>query len=328
MHYSACMDRCMNFRTKVGLFLLWVCVCVLLFADLGKSPSLLVDSLFDFGHVPLFMVVAAVVLRVLDTRERQKADLRVYAEAFAISLGFGAASEIVQHFLPDRSFELGDIGRDAAGALAFVLVAYQHRRPMPHARRVAMTGLAVLAVLAALVPVAAAAADELRARRDFPLLASFETTYEMKRWVVKEGSASRARTHATDGLYALELRLEPGVYPGATLDFPPRDWRGFESLAFDAYLEGTTPLPVTVRINDLEHNEQYADRYNKTFTLKPGANRVVIDLHEVERSPVGRRMDMGRIALVCLFSYQLKEPRTVYLDNVRLGNVKAPGRLP
>ncbi|HPC47581.1 MAG TPA: succinyl-CoA synthetase subunit beta, partial [Deltaproteobacteria bacterium] len=115
---------------------------------------------------------------------------------------------------------------------------------------------------------------------------------------------------------------------GATLDFPPRDWRGFESLAFDAYLEGTTPLPVTVRINDLEHNEQYSDRYNRTFTLKPGANRVVIDLHEVERSPAGRRMDMGRIALVCLFSYQLKEPRTVYLDNVRLGNVKAPGRLP
>ncbi|GEM_PF-347968 len=318
VHYSTCMAKRIPVMSWVTLILFGLCVCVLLFADFGKGGSLVVDSLLDFGHVPLFVLVTAVVLRVLEPGGWLKADVQTYVRAFALSVFFGVSSEIVQHFMPGRSFQLGDIVRDAAGALAFVLLAYRHKRPMRPQRRAAIAGIACLAVLGAFAPVVSAASDELRARRDFPLLSSFETAFEMKRWVIKEGSSQRVRMHATHGLYSLEVRLEPGTYPGVTLDFPPRDWRGFDALAFDVHVGGPSPLPLTVRINDLEHNEEYTDRYNKTFVLGPGANHVVIDLAEVKRAPRGRAMDMGRMALVCLFSYRLKEPRTIYLDNVRL----------
>lgn len=329
MHYSACMVFSADLqRARVVFLLFGAIICVVLFADFGKTTSLVADSLFDFGHVPLFAVVAALVLWVLDRKRWIRTDSKTYAKAFVAGMVLAVASEIIQFFIPWRSCQAGDFLRDTAGISAFLLTAYRYRRPLSATIGRLMTLIACLVVVAALVPVALAVRDEVRATREFPLLASFETPYEMRRWAIKEGVSERTHRHATHGTYALMLRLEPGVYPGATLDFPPRDWRGYQALVFDAYLEGASPMPLTVCINDLEHNEEYTDRYNKTFTLVPGPNRVTIDLGEVERAPVGRKMDMGRIALVCLFSYNLKEPRTVYLDNVRLETFTAPNTPP
>ncbi len=124
--------------------------------------------------------------------------------------------------------------------------------------------------------------------------------------------------HAVHGSHSLEVRLQPGRYPGIALEYMFEDWSGYDSFSFDVYLEGNGSLPVVVRINDLLHNQMFDDRFNRRFLLKPGNNHISISLSEVRKAPRTRSMDMSRIKNICVFSYQLKETRVLFFDNFRL----------
>ena len=87
------------------------------------------------------------------------------------------------------------------------------------------------------------------------------------------------------------------------------------------YNPDTNPLQIIFRIHDLQHidgYEEYEDRYNRSFLLISGWNKIEIDLAEVEKSPSSRNMDMSRIRGVGLFVVSLPAPRILYLDEVRL----------
>jgi len=291
---------------------------LLLFADFGKSSSLLLDSILNLGHIPLFAVVTGMTLWILDRKNWLHAAMRTYVWAFLISALLALLTEIIQHFTPERTFQVGDIINNVIGSGVFLLLTYQYRRGLPGLKRWVMSTTAAVLLLITSVPALITSADELRARHDFPLLGSFETYGEMERWQIVEGSFKRVRTNATQGEFSLKATLYPALYPGITMDYPPRDWSGYDTLTFDAYVAGKDSLPLTIRINDQEHNEEYEDRYNRAFTLLPGPNHVAISLSEVEHAAKGRLMDMEHISILCLFSYKLHEQRTVYFDDFRL----------
>lgn len=292
-------------------------VVFLLFFKFSTSTSLLVESIFNFGHVPLFGIVTAIVLWIIDWRNWPATSPRNYVLAGAAACGLALFSELLQLLVPGRFFQLDDIVNDMVGSMLFLLIAYQHKRGLRKITRLAMNGLACMLLFCAGIPVLPAALDDMRARRDFPILASFETGREMDRWKIEEGY-ERSSLHATHGIRSLRVDLAPGMFPGVTMSYPPRNWHGFDTMSFNVFLAGKTTLPMTVRINDLAHTEEYDDRYNSTFTLSPGQNTIAIKLADVEHAPKGRLMDMEHISVLCIFSYKLHEPRTVYFDNFRL----------
>jgi hypothetical protein len=294
-----------------------VAALFLLFNDFSKTRSLLISSILDFGHIPLFMMITAMVLWVLDWRRWPVTSLKNYILAGIIAFGLSLITEILQQYVPGRSFEIRDIASNLVGSSVFLLMFYQYKRHMQLDRRLTIICIACLLLLCAGVPVLTSLMEELRARGDFPLLASFETRWEMKRWMF-DGSVDRSTLHATHGKRSLQVNLAPGLYPGASLINAHLSWKGYDALLFDAFLKGNTPLALTVRINDLAHTEAYEDRYNRTFILVPGENLLTIDLSEVEHAPKGRLMAMEHIGLLRIFSYELKEQRTVYFDNFRL----------
>jgi len=303
-----------------AVFLLIACstgTLFLLFFNFGNTHSLLIDRILDFGHVPLFSVVTAMVLSVLDWKNWPITSLKNYTLAGFIAFTLALLTEALQQLTPERSFQVGDIVNDLVGSVVFLLIAYQYKRNVRQKTRVVMSGIVCILLLSTSLPVLTAFLDDLHARRVFPLLSSFETSLELEKWKI-EDRHERSVQHATNGKYSLRVDLTPGLYPGISFNQPSRDWQGFDTLAFDAFLEGTKILTLTVRINDLEHNDEYEDRYNMTFTLSPGPNRIMINLAEVECAPKGRKMDMGRISVLCIFSYKLNEQRTVYFDNFRL----------
>jgi hypothetical protein len=128
----------------------------------------------------------------------------------------------------------------------------------------------------------------------------------------------RTRLHSTDGVYSLQVHLNPGLYPGISLDYTTNDWRAYGILSFDIFLIGDSSLEIILRINDREHNNKYVDRFNRSLVLHPGANHIFIKLDEVKMAPQGRKMDMANITNICIFAYKLNKPRTVYFDNFRL----------
>lgn len=294
---------------------------VLLFADFGAESSRVVDEIFNFGHLPLFGAAALVFLWLLGGRKWPVHHRRHYVSAFLAALFLGVTTEFVQLFTPERYFQAQDILYDAMGAFAFLVFAYSYSGLSRKGSR-GWKAAGVGVIIAATAPMALTALDAWRMTSQFPLLGSFETRLEMGRWSADGCRVARSERHALHGAHALEAHLSPGEYPGISLNWLEGDWQGYDELCFEVFLEGDSPLAITVRVHDKTHGrlpeQLYSDRFNRGFVLNPGAQQIRIDLDDVRTAPEGRHMDMGQIVNVCVFSYLLKEERVVYFDNFRL----------
>lgn len=319
--YSKLMRlRGVIFGTGILVVLLAV-LSVLLFVDFGGESSRIAHEVSNFGHLPLFGVAALVILWMLGGRTWPVHDRRKYAVSFAAALGLGVVTEFVQLYTPERYFEFQDIVYDALGAFTFLAFAYPFSG-LPKRKALGWKAACAGMIAIAAVPVAMTALDVRRMEEAFPLLGSFETSIEMDRWEAAECRLNRVKDHASHGVHALKAQLAPGEYPGISMKWLEGDWRGYDGLCFDAFLDGDSPLAVTVRIHDEIHGksevQNYSDRFNKRFVLLPGAQQIRIDLDEVRTAPGGREMDMSRVANICVFAYRLGEERVVYFDRFRL----------
>lgn len=292
----------------------------LLLIDLGDDKSRILKAIFNFGHLPLFGTFALVLLWVLNKRRWPVWDRRYYFISFLITIILGAATELLQMLTPDRYFEAEDIIHDALGAFTFLALAYPSSGYSWGKLKIFKI-ISVLIIISATLPAFFAIYDTWNMNRDLPALGSFETRLEMGRWLANESTFSRSKKHAVHGSYSLEAHFPPGEYPGIALEYMIDDWSGYDGFSFDVYLEGSDPLPVVVRINDVLHNQMYDDRFNRRFLLKPGSNSISMSLDDVRKAPRGRVMDMSRIMNVCVFSYRLKEARTLFFDDFRLVGV-------
>jgi len=300
------------------LLALQACLLIPLLSSLGDSNSLIIHEILNFGHILLFGTASLAFLWLLNGRSWPVHTTKYYYITFFAAVCFGIVTEFLQALTPDRDFEISDMIRDAIGALSFLAVAYPSRLEYRSTVR-KLRAVSLGAVALAGMPIVFALILTWQMERDFPLISSLEAPWETVRWQAKEASLTRSRAYATHGAYALEAHFKPGIYPGVVLEHFYGDWTGYESFSFDVFLEGSTPLAITVRIDDASHDQSYQDRYNKTFDLAPGSNHVSMDLQEVRSSPRGRFMDMRNITGMMVFSYNLKEPRTLFFDNFRLG---------
>ncbi len=71
-------------------------------------------------------------------------------------------------------------------------------------------------------------------KRNFPILADFESAGELGRW---SGSARffRSNQQAIRGSYALRVDMGTEQYSGVSLNYFEGDWRGFNTLSIDVF---------------------------------------------------------------------------------------------
>lgn len=275
-------------------------------------------SFHDFLHVPGFAIVTSALYFALPptpglSRNRQ----RLMTALLAVALG--ALVELVQ-MISGGSAELGDVVRDAGGvAIATVLVyALDHGRRRRVRWSAAIVALGIAAAF--LSPTIADLIDEAVAWRQFPVLADFHRPSELSRFhFSREARPSLVTIRSSEGsARALRLALAPGTYPGLSFQFFPRDWRSWREFILVCTNQGAAPLRLTLRIDDMGHNENYADRYNRSFDMDPGRNVIRVPLREVEVAPAGRLFDLGHVRSVVLFAYRLEEERELLIHSVRL----------
>lgn len=152
----------------------------------------------------------------------------------------------------------------------------------------------------------------------FPILSDFETERQLLDW---GGNIKRVREPVAQGKFSLALQLGTERYSGGGLDHLVGDWRGYDYLSLELYHSGAEPLPLTLRINDTQHDRGeglFEDRFNQRLWAQPGWNNYRIALENVRSAPESRPMNMASIQRLGIFATQLPEPQTVYLDNVRL----------
>ncbi len=106
----------MDFIKKYKLSIIWA--VIMLLATTMKSgdemPKFDIPYMDKIVHFGIFGVLGFLI-----TYEKRRADWLT----LALCAGFGIAIEIIQSFLPWRSFEVADMVADTLGAAAGILVA-------------------------------------------------------------------------------------------------------------------------------------------------------------------------------------------------------------
>jgi hypothetical protein len=177
-------------------------------------------------------------------------------------------------------------------------------------------------LLAALALCARAQAQSNETR----LLAGFEKQTDLNEWEFQGVSIQRVPRNATQGHYALQLRLFEGEYPGVRLSRGSpllTGWGGYDFAKLDIFNSWSQPVSLTVRIDD-QQSVNFGTRYNEGFVMRPGANTIELSLRRLQTSDHKRNLDISQLARFMVFASDLHESVTLFLDNFRLEREPEP----
>lgn len=272
------------------------------------------NAVMDVGHILVFGAIALMLrwlLLAVGCPRRLCNPI-----AWVLVTAFGGAIEVAQA-LVDRHPSWQDLWADALGAAATLLAFSLPEWPAGPARRAGWAGVVILLAAAAVQPLVVLI-DSYAQRRQWPVLADFEQPLEITRWEFRGVRAARSATHARRGAEALRLQFNPGKYAAATYIWPLPNWSPYGQLEGELWLDGEEPLRLFVKIEDLNHNGRISDRFERPMLLQPGWNRLKIPLSEVAQSAGGRRLDLGHISRLQLYTAGIPLYRVVYLDWLEL----------
>lgn len=316
----------MRFGRRLGWLLLGILLVMVVFSP-APGTTRWIRTLHNSAHAPIFGCIAVLMLMILRTqpRIRSLAAPAQYLISFTASIVLGVATEIVQGFT-GRDASLDDAIHDVLGAASFLALFYvfdprsQGRSPRTRAAAFSIA-CALLAFVAS--PIVRSAVEYRRRDQSFPVLADFSRDFDRyfigHRATFLEHASLPAELAARGGERALRVIFLDDPYPGIKFMETPGDWTGYSTLSFDVTNSTATQLELVVRIDDAYHNEQYEDRFNKTFRLPPRTRRVLrIPLSEVRAGPTKRELDMRHIDSMVLFRGETLSAEEMYLSRAWL----------
>ncbi len=228
-----------------------------------------------------------------------------------------AGIEWVQLGIPGRIFGWSDLFRDFYGIMvAFLwLVGIASHKGY---YRVGSIAAIVVLLSVSTYPLAVVLIDENQARWDFPLLAGFESKFELSRWADK-AAMRLVKKPVGEGEQAAAVELTTDKYSGVALLYFPGDWRNLDHLNFSVYNPGE-PVILHCRIHDKSHlsDQSYKDRHNGQFFLSKGWNDIAVSVESIRNGPEKRKLDLGNIRGFGLFLMDQNTERVLYLDDIRL----------
>lgn len=321
---------------KKDLFLialLLVCALgLLLFLELAQFPqrTFLWRAIFNAGHAPLFGVLSLIMLAL----SRLISGLRIAKEHFHYLLAFmtaviiGAVSEYIQVF-GERDADPLDLLRNVIGAASFLAIYASYDSglaaatdKMTHKMRISFRLFGIVLLLAVFMPVFLWSAAYLHRSSNLPQICGFESGWEMM--FLETESAELELTAPPEGWpgdagdRVAKLTFGIDEYADFIISEPYPDWSRYKNLIFEVYSELDSIISLNIRIEDAQHDQTYADRFNRQIAVQPGYNRIIISLAEVRDAPASREMNMKAVRSFSLFAYRPSNSFTVYLDNFSL----------
>jgi hypothetical protein len=313
---------------RVALVLLAIGALVLLLQVAGTPRDTRVwNVLYDFGHAPLFGLVALLFLELFRLRgPTMRATVASYLLAFAAAVGLGALVEAAQIASP-RDADPLDAVRNAVGAAAFLAfrASLGHRRGgfdvPPRPARLALRLGAVLLLAVQLLPVVRVVWAYRERSRALPTLAALDADWSHQFLDIAYATLTLVdppRDWPAGDRPARLLLSRGAPHPRFEIEEPYPDWSGYRAFRFEVYSINPGPVDLTLRIHDELHRKVETDRFNRPLRILPGMNRIEVSLDDVRNAPLGRTMDMRRIRSVILFATRPPEPIEVTIGNFRL----------
>lgn len=294
-----------------GLFILFVVPFFFVGGPDALSPTLL-KTVWNFGHIIFFAVFMLLVQSFRPLLRWQE-----WLLVTLLAIGAGIAIEFIQRFV-GRDSSWSDVLHNLFGVW---LGLFWGQKPTQLVWLLRFICLLLIAPSFWLVIYSGMA--DIAMRKQFPLVNSFESHYELAQ---VHNNPQRANTYQnnllhTHGNYGLRVVLSSKKYAGLSLIGPYGDWNGYKLLQMDFYNPDSEPLELVLKISDAHHDlgsNRFNDRFNRALILMQGWNQVQINLDDVRNAPLNRDMQMDQISGVEVFAVQLPEAREFYWDNIRL----------
>ncbi len=287
----------------------------LFFAGPGISPASPVNQLTCLGHFAYFALSAWALLRLpcLAGFGLWRKSALIVPALFL----FGLVIEIVQPFF-GRTASVRDLGINMLGVAFVLCFMVTARRTVPVffliSGRAAVLGLCFAVFY---VP-AITLWDMHQAARQFPVLSDFETRFQHKRW--SHGKIVQDVSRYGDS--SLRVYLDNArQYPGTTMTHGFGNWQEYSCLALSIYNPEAVPLNIHISIRDQGHGEGgrgFGNRFDDRFEIGQGWHDLRIPVQDIKAGPRDRELDLSRLRSMVVFSMNLSEPRTIYLDNIQL----------
>jgi len=273
---------------------------------------------WDLGHILFFSIFSYLIL-VNWPKRFETTFLRQGIFVIFIVICLGGLVEFAQTG-SIRTPDIMDLIRDIIGALVALSFWAPARKRVSKVKLRIWQAISATFVALAFLPLAIALLDERKALKQFPVLADFESRFEIDRWT---GDADFSIDHETyhHGKASLKVELNTSLYSGVGLKYFPENWQHYNELQLSIFNPDPEPIQLTCRIHDRQHTrglQLYADRFNRKFSISSGWNLIRIQLKEIENAPHNRNMALSQIQGLGIFAISLSKPRTVYVDYVRL----------
>lgn len=299
----------------VVAWLAWLCW--------GQPPrdTMYWNTLFDAGHAVGFAVSTWALERVLrQWTPRLPPGRRALAAALAACVLAGL-TELVQFADPRREPSVGDLLRDVAGIAAYLALRHwrAHTRGRPRVR-LALAATLIALTAFAFTPWLRAASAYRQRDAAFPVVVGFEPGWQEVFLTASSATITPVQSASKAGTPEPTARviLEPGRYPGFSVDELSPDWRGYDRLVVGIQVDGPAPLELMLRIHDGRHSGAERDRFNRPLRLQPGWQVIAIPLRDVAAAPDGRRLDLADVRGVSIFAPALTARAELRLTPLRL----------
>lgn len=302
--------------------LLFALTLALIFYGLFLAPndgqaSRAWNEVWNLGHIGAFLIVWTFVFRLFPRFTRMPL-LQLVAVVMVTTLVTAELIEIVQGWI-GRDDEWQDVWDGGAGALLALGFCTAQINALPRWSRTAWRAGALIALVFIPWTVWSNLADAVIVQRQFPVLCNFTTPFEMTRW---HSSHAKLHLQSARGRRAyLAVEFLPGRYSTIMLEYFHRDWHAYKKLVLDVTNPEKQPYRVVLRIHDRWHKQHhfaYSDRFNRALGLKPGRQRIVIALTDVENAPKTRKMDMRHLKELELFTMNSATDHHLYIHGLYL----------
>ena len=283
-------------------------------------------ALGDLAHAPLFGGIALGIFCLLDRfRPLPGPGVSLAVRSMLVLVGlfaFGVAIELTQQFF-GRSAAVHDAVANGLGILAATFWVWARSFPPDRwwSPRILLSSAGFLLAIAWWNPLMILR-DVVRVHWDFPMLASFESREELKRWYLRECEARLSRQDATSGNHSMEVIFQPTSYPGTTLVEMQSDWSAMKTLELDVVLDPSysgRSVRFMLKVIDKLHQNNHEDAFRGTWTLEVGQpQRIRVTREEVVRGPDDRELDLSKVEAVDLLLLEPGETTKVRFDRLKL----------
>jgi hypothetical protein len=141
----------------------------------------------------------------------------------------------------------------------------------------------------------------------------FERRADMTGIVVVGGSIMLSDRNPISGNFSLRFDYDAVEYPRFVINYLPRDWTTFGKLSASFYNPSDDTLEMGVNVIDHITLSNPSRIYNRHFRLKPGLNKLVMDIDRMRTA-----INLADIMEISISVVRPEKPGTVYIDDIVL----------